>query len=104
MDKANFFLALVGRLRGSSYIPYLLDDVLKSLISAGSIPADTIKPELITHLTALIQSDLLTLLLNNLPVSQGVKDGSKQQSPDRSSVFPFDGVAPKVPVAQKPTF
>ena len=104
MDKANFFLALVGRLRGSSYIPYLLDDVLKSLISAGSIPADTIKPELITHLTALIQSDLLTLLLNNLPLKQEVKNGSNQQQANRPSVFPFDGIPPQVPSPQKPTF
>ena len=103
MDKANFFLALVGRLRGSSYIPYLLDDVLKSLISAGSIPADTIKPELITHLTALIQSDLLTLLLNNLPVKQEVKDGTNQQQTNRSSVFSFDGKPSQVPSAQKST-
>ena len=103
MDKANFFLALVGRLRGSSYIPYLLDDVLKSLISAGSIPADTIKPELITHLTALIQSDLLTLLLNNLPLKQEVKNGSNQQQANRPSVFPFDGIPPQVPIPQKPT-
>ena len=104
MDKANFFLALVGRLRGSSYIPYLLDDVLKSLISAGSIPADTIKPELITHLTALIQSDLLTLLLNNLPLKQEVKNGSNQQQTNRPSVFPFDGIPPQVPSTQQPTF
>ena len=104
MDKANFFLALVGRLRGSSYIPYLLDDVLKSLISAGSIPADTIKPELITHLTALIQSDLLTLLLNNLPLKQEVKNGSNQQQANRPSVFPFDGIPPQVPSPQKSTF
>ena len=104
MDKANFFLALVGRLRGSCYIPYLLDDVLKSLISAGSIPADTIKPELITHLTALIQSDLLTLLLNNLPLKQEVKNGSNQQQANRPSVFPFDGIPPQVPSPQKPTF
>ena len=104
MDKANFFLALVGRLRGSSYIPYLLDDVLKSLISAGSIPADTIKPELITHLTALIQSDLLTLLLNNLPLKQEVKNGSNQQQANRPSVFPFDGIPPQLPSPQKSTF
>ncbi len=104
MDRANFFLALVGRLRGSSYIPYLLDDVLKSLISAGSIPADTIKPELITHLTALIQSDLLTLLLNNLPVKQDVNNGSNQQQANRPSVFPFDGKPAPLPSAQKPTF